>query len=171
MASKSLDIYMKLTAMPYLQHVLGGIIKEIITSKQNCELDPTRLEKPEDAPRNLSALLGYCEAIIEAIFKSVHSCPVYFFFLFLFLCFLLSFFICTFLFSRNLRKVFCYLQNRVRQRFPQNENVQYTAISGFIFLRFFCPAILGPTLFDLWSGPFSSFFFSFFLFFFYILKF
>jgi len=29
---------------------------------------------------------------------------------------------------------------------------QYTAVSGFIFLRFFCPAILNPMLFGLVDG-------------------
>lgn len=33
--------------------------------------------------------------------------------------------------------------------FPDNKEVRYSVISGFIFLRFFAPAILGPKLFDL----------------------
>ena len=36
---------------------------------------------------------------------------------------------------------------------------RYTAVSGFIFLRFFGPAILGPKLFDIMKGSrnFSEF--------------
>ena len=36
----------------------------------------------------------------------------------------------------------CYSEEEI-------ETVKYTAISGFLFLRFFCPSILGPKLFDL----------------------
>ena len=35
---------------------------------------------------------------------------------------------------------------------PEQHNiVQYTAVSGFVFLRFFAPAILNPRLFQLRS--------------------
>lgn len=36
-------------------------------------------------------------------------------------------------------------------RFPEHSNVRYVAVSGFIFLRFFAAAILGPKLFGLWD--------------------
>lgn len=35
--------------------------------------------------------------------------------------------------------------------------VRYSVVSGFIFLRFFAPAILGPKLFDLTAEPLVSF--------------
>lgn len=31
----------------------------------------------------------------------------------------------------------------------ENKEIKYSVVSGFIFLRFFAPAILGPRLFDL----------------------
>lgn len=33
--------------------------------------------------------------------------------------------------------------------FLENKEIKYSVVSGFIFLRFFAPAILGPRLFDL----------------------
>jgi len=41
------------------------------------------------------------------------------------------------------------LQAEVIKKFPNNENVRYTAVGGFLFLRFFAPAILGPKLFGI----------------------
>ena len=63
---------------------------------------------------------------------------------------------------RRLREIFQFLQDEVSQRFPNEEGVRYTAVSGFIFLRFFAPAILGPKLFGFEPGksrlpfPFTS---------------
>jgi GTPase-activator protein for Ras-like GTPase. len=45
--------------------------------------------------------------------------------------------------------------------FPDNKEVRYSVISGFIFLRFFAPAILGPKLFDLTTEQIVSIYRSF----------
>lgn len=49
--------------------------------------------------------------------------------------------------------IMCRLFDALRQcaarHFPRNAEVRYSVVSGFIFLRFFAPAILGPRLFDL----------------------
>lgn len=46
-------------------------------------------------------------------------------------------------------RLFDALRQCAAQRFPPNAEVRYSVVSGFIFLRFFAPAILGPRLFDL----------------------
>ena len=52
-----------------------------------------------------------------------------------------------------MRDLFAHVRAKVIEKFPQDPNIRYTALSGFIFLRFFCPAILSPKLFDLLPGP------------------
>lgn len=46
-------------------------------------------------------------------------------------------------------RLFDALRQSAAQRFPRDAGVRYSVVSGFIFLRFFAPAILGPRLFEL----------------------
>lgn len=46
-------------------------------------------------------------------------------------------------------EMFWCLKELAATHFPKNKEVRYSVISGFIFLRFFAPAILGPRLFDI----------------------
>lgn len=46
-------------------------------------------------------------------------------------------------------RLFDALRQCAARHFPRNAEVRYSVVSGFIFLRFFAPAILGPRLFDL----------------------
>ena len=55
-------------------------------------------------------------------------------------------------FPKPLRDVFALIQKTVCEKFPEDDLVKYTAVSGFLFLRFFAPAILGPHLFGLKVG-------------------
>nr|XP_044249747.1 GTPase-activating protein-like [Drosophila takahashii] len=46
-------------------------------------------------------------------------------------------------------RVFEAIAKCAGKHFPSNREVRYSVVSGFIFLCFFAPAILGPKLFDL----------------------
>lgn len=128
-ATKSVDTYMRLVGQPYLSAVLGSIINEIFQGKKPCEVDVQRLTKeraPEKvAEKNMANLLSYCKRIFEAIASSFNRCPAAF------------------------RNIFEYIQDAVVKKFPGEDVIRYTAPGGFIFLRFFCPALLGPKLFNL----------------------
>jgi len=75
MSSKAVDVYMKLTALGYLQSTLGEHIKEIITSKKSLEVDPTRLEKTDDVKKHWKQAKATVTLIVEAIFKSRDKVP------------------------------------------------------------------------------------------------
>ncbi|KAJ3032292.1 hypothetical protein HDV00_007715 [Rhizophlyctis rosea] len=125
MATKSLDVFMKHVGGGYLISVLQSIIKAIVTTNRPTELDPQKLPKDENLQQNINSLTLYNTIIVQEIFKSVDKFPP------------------------RLREIFQFMQDEVSQRFPDEEHVRYTAVSGFIFLRFFAPAILGPKLFGL----------------------
>ncbi len=140
-------------AAEYLESTIGDIIKDIYVNKVYIEVDPTRIEKNEDIHVHLKQLYQYCCLIWERISQSFDRVPTYVFARQLFR-------IVVFIkFHSELRVLFHHLQRSVIKRFGNNRedrylSVRYTAVSGFLFLRLFCPAILNPKLFDLIRGMF-----------------
>ena len=124
----------------------------ILEAKQSCELNPSKIESPTEACANAEFLLQVnsvadlltvyldggvqvLDDITESIFMSSEACP------------------------RTLRYICACLQrdvqNRCRNiywdfawtlspRWPQERLVKTRVVSGFIFLRLLCPAILNP---------------------------
>ncbi|XP_020662756.3 rasGAP-activating-like protein 1 isoform X1 [Pogona vitticeps] len=141
LASKSMEQFMKVVGMPYLHEVLKSIINRIFEEKKYVELDPCKIEpsrtrrisfkgslsEAQIRESSLEVLKGYLRDIMEAIVGSTKECPA------------------------AMRVAFKRLHKRVADRFPEAENqdAKYLAISGFLFLRFFAPAILTPKLFNL----------------------
>ena len=125
LATKSIDYYMKLVGLPYLYKTLHDVVEEMYTTKKPFEVDPYRVDNPEAVKKNMPNLIEFVNKTVNAIFDSVDEVP------------------------HKLRHIFAALQKKVIERYPSEkiQEVRYTAVSGFIFLRFFCPAILGPKLF------------------------
>ncbi|KAI8822960.1 uncharacterized protein EV422DRAFT_577310 [Fimicolochytrium jonesii] len=125
MASKAIDVYMRYLGKAYLKNTLGEIIKMIVSKKIQLEVDPLKLDKPEEIEKNKKILLDLNQRILNAIYDTRFAIPA------------------------QWRAIFSHIKTQVTQKFPDNPTVQYTAVTGFIFLRFFAPSILGPRLFDL----------------------
>ncbi|KAJ3034329.1 hypothetical protein HDV00_005184 [Rhizophlyctis rosea] len=125
MASKAIDVYMKYLGLPYLRQTIGPIIKHIVSKKIQLELDPTRVDKQDELKKNRKALLEWNKKILDAIWDARGTVP------------------------SPWRPVFCHIQTEVKNKFPQDEAARYTCVGGFVFLRFFAPAILGPKLFGI----------------------
>ncbi|KAK6192279.1 hypothetical protein SNE40_003776 [Patella caerulea] len=146
LATKAMDQYMKIIGMPYLHETLNSCIEKVYSDKKTVELDPHRvnsvrrialynslrhsLHKESESDFIQSSqdiLLSYMIEIMEAIYTSVDDCPL------------------------KMRLVFRNLTQRVKEKWPETEHKDspYQAVIGFIFLRFFAPAILSPKLFGL----------------------
>ncbi|XP_033374136.1 rasGAP-activating-like protein 1 isoform X1 [Parus major] len=141
LASKSMEHFMKVVGLPYLHGVLKPVVNRVFEEKKYVELDPGKMElsrgrrisfkgslsEAQVRESSLELLKGYLGDIIDAIVGSVDECPL------------------------PMRVVFKQLRRRAEERFPsaQHEEVRYFSISGFLFLRFFAPAVLTPKLFGL----------------------
>ncbi|NWI00055.1 RASL1 protein, partial [Tichodroma muraria] len=141
LASNSMEQFMKVVGLPYLHEVLRPVVNRIFEEKKYVELDPGKMEprrgrrisfkgslsEAQVRESSLELLKGYLGDIVDAIVGSVDKCPL------------------------PMRVAFKQLRRRVEERFPlaQHEEVRYFSISGFLFLRFFAPAVLTPKLFRL----------------------
>uniref|UniRef100_A0A8C0YPP2 RAS p21 protein activator 3 n=1 Tax=Cyprinus carpio carpio TaxID=630221 RepID=A0A8C0YPP2_CYPCA len=125
LTSKCIDETMKLAGMHYLRVTLKPIIDEICTDHKPCEIDPVKLKESENLDTNRENLRQYVDRIFNVITSSGVSCPTV---------------MCDIFFS---------LRESAASRFQVDPDVRYTAVSSFIFLRFFAPAILSPNLFHL----------------------
>jgi len=105
------------------------LVTAISSSKSSFEVDPNKAEKGVDVKANLEKLLAISQSFLDKIFKSVDLCPLTF------------------------RQIFKHAQDEVNLKFPDMHRL---VVGGFIFLRFFCPAIVTPEKYHLVSGSFSK---------------
>ncbi|KAM6965604.1 ras GTPase-activating protein 1 [Aplochiton taeniatus] len=132
LASTLMEQYMKATATPFVHHALKDSILKIMESKQSCELNPSKLEKNEDVNLNLAHLLNILSELVEKIFMAAEILPP------------------------TLRFIYGCLQRSVQEKWPTNTTMRTRVVSGFVFLRLICPAILNPRMFNIIADPPSS---------------
>ncbi|TGZ76730.1 hypothetical protein EX30DRAFT_312068 [Ascodesmis nigricans] len=124
--TKALDTYMKRVGREYLEETLGEHLQRIASEDLLCELDPAKLQgNPEQIQKNWKTLLGLTKSIWDAISHSAEKCPL------------------------ELRKILRRIRRHVIDRYGNDHSISYSCVCGFLFLRFFCPAILNPKLFCL----------------------
>lgn len=125
LVSKMMDETMRLTGAAYLRGVLRPTLAAVLAERRPCEIDPARVKPAAAVAANLANLKDYVERVFAAITSSYSMCPA------------------------AMCRLFDALRQCAARHFPCNAEVRYSVVSGFIFLRFFAPAILGPRLFDL----------------------
>ena len=75
LATKATEQYMRNLCSEYIQQVLSGPIKQVLSSKYSCEIDDSRLSEGEDVQRNAKRLMGHIKTFLDSIFSSVEQCP------------------------------------------------------------------------------------------------
>ncbi|KAK7732160.1 GTPase activating factor [Botryosphaeria dothidea] len=124
--TKALDFHMKRLGKEYLEETLGEKLQEIADRDPECEVDPNRIGSSHEVERNWKRLISLTEEMWDAIANSVHRCPA------------------------ELRIIFRHIRACAEDRYGDFlRTVTYSSVSGFLFLRFFCPAVLNPKLFGL----------------------
>ncbi|XP_025064233.1 ras GTPase-activating protein 2 isoform X3 [Alligator sinensis] len=125
LATRCVDEMMKIVGKHYLKVTLKPILDEICESPKPCEIDPIKLREGDNVEINKENLRYYVDKVFNTIVQSSISCPTL---------------MCD---------VFYALRHLAANRFPNDPHVQYSAVSSFVFLRFFAVAVVSPHTFHL----------------------
>lgn len=133
MASRLMRVLGRVLAAGYLRSVLLPVIERLlaIPKPTDLELDPAKApvlstmseSEVQSRVRRLQDEIDYC---FSAIVGSASQCPT------------------------DVRRLCRRVRNSVRQKHPGSEHL---AVAAFLFLRFFCPALVSPESFGLLATP------------------
>ncbi|KAI9020828.1 hypothetical protein CLU79DRAFT_835831, partial [Phycomyces nitens] len=119
-ATRLLSVFAKTYGAEYVQSVLQPVFHVLLETpreERSFELDPSKVGPGEDVYRNRENVISVTQLFLNAICASSNEAPPSF------------------------RELCHHILVSVRERFPEAKN---TAVGAFIFLRFFCPAIVSP---------------------------
>ncbi|KAL0094126.1 hypothetical protein F4703DRAFT_1816773 [Phycomyces blakesleeanus] len=130
-ATRLLSVFAKTYGAEYVQSVLQPVFHVLLDTpreERSFELDPSKVGPGEDVYRNRENVISVTQLFLNAICASSNEAPPSF------------------------RELCHHILVSVRERFPEAKN---TAVGAFIFLRFFCPAIVSPESEGLIKGSLS----------------
>jgi hypothetical protein len=119
-ATRLLSVFAKQNGADYVRSVLQPVftkLAELPPEQRTFELDSSKVGSGEDVSRNKQNVVSATELFLNAICASANEAP------------------------KAFREVCHCILTSVRERYPE---AKYTAVGAFIFLRFFCPAIVSP---------------------------
>ncbi|KAI2623763.1 Rho GTPase activation protein [Xylaria nigripes] len=124
--TQALEFHMRRVGKEYLDDILREKIFKINELDPDCEVDPSRIEKAEDLENHWKLLIQLATELWHNIAVTANKLPL------------------------ELRSILKYVRAVAEDRYGDFlRTVNYTSVSGFLFLRFICPAILNPKLFGL----------------------
>ena len=135
LATKSIDTYMKMIGKSYLQDTLGAFVNSVYENEEDTEVDPQKIASPGSNNNSnnstTTATLSNNQQFLKKLLQSVWKCITD----------------STLIFPVRLRRVFSMVRERCEAKGLGCISKKITSAS--LFLRFLCPAILSPSLFQL----------------------
>ncbi|EDO14504.1 hypothetical protein Kpol_257p1, partial [Vanderwaltozyma polyspora DSM 70294] len=132
--TKSLERYFYRIGEEYLNAAIGDILREIVISDDYCEIDASKInindniKLTEILEENRLKLIGWVTKIWNAIYTTNSDLP--------------------FLIKSQLKNLRKKLDLIYPDRNEEMDRIILKSVSSILFLRFFCPVILNPKLFN-----------------------
>ena len=77
LATKALDQYMKMIGTRFLHNTMKNLTQAVYKDSQSSEVDPTRVDKPDELKKNWKRLNSYVTLFWETIANAADKCPWY----------------------------------------------------------------------------------------------
>ncbi|CAL1695817.1 unnamed protein product [Somion occarium] len=128
--TKAIQAFMKFRGQEFLEASVGANIRRFRAEKVIIDVDAVRSDKhTKTVERNVSTFVQWCEIFWKSIYDARTQCP------------------------SDMRKLFAYIRKQIEQRLTStNRELSWQIVSSFLFLRYLCPAILYPHLYDICPG-------------------
>ncbi|KAK7086908.1 Disabled 2-interacting protein, partial [Halocaridina rubra] len=123
LATKAMEAFMKLVGDKYLQDTLRQVINKVVEAGLDCEVDPMKVPQINSLTKQQENLMSIVRMTWSRILNSHPYFPL------------------------ELRECFCIYRERLAS--IGKASLSDNLISASIFLRFLCPAILSPSLFNI----------------------
>ncbi|CEP60910.1 GTPase-activating protein BUD2 LALA0_S02e02476g [Lachancea lanzarotensis] len=129
--TKSMEKYFTRIGKEYLEKAIGGTIRKIVFSDMCLELDPNRIRADDSRKGNIirgnyTRLLKLAEELWARIYKTSNDLPY------------------------GIKEQLKAVRKNIEIIYKDHEyKLIMNCVSGFLFLRFFCPVILNPKLFHI----------------------
>ncbi|KAK6500377.1 hypothetical protein TWF481_010720 [Arthrobotrys musiformis] len=124
--TKAVEAHMARYGKEFMEEIIGGHVKRIAEEDLYCEVDPMKCKSPDEIKQNWKVLNSLVRNLWQSIRGAGHKCPL------------------------EIKKVLYHIRACVEEKFGGIlSGPTYSSVSGFLFLRFFCPAIMNPKMFGL----------------------
>ncbi|KAK6530725.1 hypothetical protein TWF281_007564 [Arthrobotrys megalospora] len=124
--TKAVEAHMARYGKEYMEETIGEHVKRIAEEDLYCEVDPMKCKNNDEIKQNWKTLNSLVRNVWQSIYGSGHKCPL------------------------EVKKILYHIRLCVEEKFGGIiSGPTYSSVSGFLFLRFFCPAIMNPKMFGL----------------------
>eukprot|EP01127_Copromyxa_protea_P017939 TRINITY_DN5542_c0_g1_i1.p1 TRINITY_DN5542_c0_g1~~TRINITY_DN5542_c0_g1_i1.p1 ORF type:complete len:1000 (-),score=127.30 TRINITY_DN5542_c0_g1_i1:833-3442(-) len=120
-----LDTFIQQVGSKYLISTLKPFVQYILEEKPSCAMEHQDLTQKEDILKNVQTMNTLINKLVTTITQSTSSCP------------------------HGIKVLLSKVHTAAIEKWPYELDVWVTAVTAFLFLRFFVPALLDPCKYNL----------------------